>query len=285
MKFLEISLEVDGESAEAVASLFSRFGQGGAVTETRPDSPKATVKVYIPQGEDGRMQELQEALWHLGQIRPLPAPQIRELGEEDWAQAWKVHYRLQRIGKITILPTWQKLPAVRDGVIRLDPGMAFGTGLHPTTRLSLLALQNHLRPGDKVLDMGTGSGILAIASAKLGAKLVLALDLDPVAVRVAQENVEANRQARRVRVQEGSLHSLAQEATFDLILVNIFADTIRQMLESGLVDHLKPRGWIIASGIVHGQEKELIALLKERGCRRIQERKRGYWLTLIAQKA
>ncbi|MBI2845501.1 MAG: 50S ribosomal protein L11 methyltransferase [Chloroflexi bacterium] len=283
MDWLEISLEVEPEAGEAISQLFNRFGQGGAVIEERPDRATITVKAFIPPDNGQRLTQLQEALWHLGQIQPLPPARIRELRAEDWSQAWKVHYRPQKIGRLAIVPSWQQPP---DGklVIRLDPGMAFGTGLHPTTRLSLLALQQHLRPGDEVLDMGTGSGILAIAAAKLGAKRVLALDLDPVAVKVARENLLDNNVQDVVNVAEGSLPTLADNDQFHLILVNILADTIRQMLGDGLANHLRSEGWIIASGIIRGQEQELTSILKVKGFHRIRERKRGDWLALIAQK-
>ena len=161
-----------------------------------PPPSTVIVKTYLPlDGTAGEAQRrLEEGLWHLGQIYPIPDPVIRELAEEDWAEAWKQQYHLLRVGRrIVIVPAWEAYaPAPGEVVIRLEPGMAFGTGLHPTTRLCLEALEAHLAPGCTVLDVGTGSGVLAIAAAKLGARSVLALDADPVAVSVARENVALN---------------------------------------------------------------------------------------------
>jgi len=267
LNWLEISLRVDEESAEAISELFNQYGEGGAVVEVSPDDPLVTVKTFVPS-PDERLKPLYEALWHLGQIRPLPEPQVRELKEEEWAETWKAHYEPQHIGRsLVVSPSWQRyLPSDGEVVITLDPGMAFGTGLHPTTRMCLEALEEHLSCGARVLDVGTGSGILAIAAAKLGASAVLALDTDPLAVKIAKENVLANGVGRTVKVKEGSLE-MAKGSLFDLIVVNILARTIAGLIEKGLLDHLKPEGLLIAAGIMASEEEEVRKTFREGGSR------------------
>jgi len=284
VNWLEISLRVDEESAEAISELFNQYGEGGAVVEVSPDDLLVTVKTFVPS-PDERLKPLYEALWHLGQIRPLPEPQVRELKEEEWAEAWKAHYEPQHIGRrLVVSPSWQRyLPSDGEVVITLDPGMAFGTGLHPTTRMCLEALEEHISRGARVLDLGTGSGILAIAAAKLGASAVLALDTDPLAVRIAKENVLANGVRKTVEVKEGSLE-MAKGALFDLIVVNILARTITDLIEKGLLDHLKPEGLLIAAGIMATEEEEARNTLREWGLKELSPLQKGDWVTLIGRR-
>lgn len=284
MNWLEISLRVDEESAEAVSELFNQYGEGGAVAEVSPDDPLVTVKTFVPS-QDERLKPLYEALWHLGQIRPLPEPRVREVKEEEWAEAWKAHYEPQHIGRrLVVSPSWQRYaPSDGEVVITLDPGMAFGTGLHPTTRMCLEALEEHLSYGAKVLDLGTGSGILAIAAAKLGARTVLALDTDPLAVKIAKENVLANGVRRTVKVREGSLE-MAKGFLFDLIVVNILARTIADLIEKGLLDHLKPEGLLIAAGIMASEEEEARNTFREWRLKELSPLQKGDWVTLIGRR-
>lgn len=281
MNWLEISLRVDEESAEAISELFNQYGEGGAVVEAWPDDLLVTVKTFVPS-PDERLTPLYEALWHLGQIRPLPQPQVRELKEEEWAEAWKAHYEPQHIGRrLVVSLSWQAYaPSEGEVVISLEPGMAFGTGLHPTTRMCLEALEEHLSRGAKVLDVGTGSGILAIAAAKLGAERVLALDTDPLAVRIAKDNVLANGVGKTVRVKEGSLE-MAKGSLFDLIVVNILTRTIAELMEKGLLDHLKPKGLLIAAGIMAPEEEEARNIFGEGGLKELSPLQKGDWVTLI----
>src|SRR5512136_182925 len=209
MEWLEIAVDCSPEHAEAVADVLARYAPGGVAiqqnaldlngAEWRPDGPLepvASVRAYltVEPGLEEKRRQVEEALWHLRQIAPIPEPQFRIIAEEQWANAWKEHFHVTRIGRrFVIKPSWREYVAqAGDIVLELDPGMAFGTGLHPTTQMCLLALESHLRPGDQVLDLGTGSGILAIAAAKLGAAVCLAMDIDPVAVEVARANVAMN---------------------------------------------------------------------------------------------
>jgi len=291
--WLEASVQVDGEAAEAVSEVFNRYGRGGAVLSTdfdddgrrlSPGSTAAvTVKTYLLLDEKGRetRRRIEEALWHLSQIYPLPPPEFRELTEDDWANAWKKHFHVLRVGqRIVIKPSWQEhQPRPDEVVIELDPGMAFGTGLHPTTRMCLRALEEHLKPGAKVLDLGTGSGILAIAAAKLGAGSVLALDNDPLAVRAAQANVQSNGVQDTVTVEPGSLDKATGE--FELVLVNILARVIIELADQGLVDRVRPTGLMIAAGIIEEQEAEVTAALREHGLEIVERRQEKDWVTLI----
>ena len=148
----------------------------------------------VEPGLDEKRRQVEEALWHLRQIASIPEPQFRTVVEEEWANAWKEHFHVTRIGqRLVVKPSWREYtPQADDIVLELDPGMAFGTGLHPTTQMCLLALEKYVRGGERVLDLGTGSGILAIAAVKLGAAACLATDIDPVAVEAARANVAAN---------------------------------------------------------------------------------------------
>ncbi|MCL4255836.1 MAG: 50S ribosomal protein L11 methyltransferase, partial [Anaerolineae bacterium] len=198
-KWIEIRLNVDGEAAEAVVELLSRYGHQGVSVEQDgimpemyddgavPPAERLIVRAYLPDDDraPSAKEQLEWGLKMLNMMYPMPTPEYIMVDEEDWANAWKAHYQPIRLGKrILIRPLWIDLqPEPNDIHIALDPGMAFGTGTHPTTQLCLEALEDTVTNGIKALDLGSGSGILAIAAAKLGAVDVLALDNDPVAVK------------------------------------------------------------------------------------------------------
>ena len=310
LNWLEFSVSTDREAAEAVVELFNRYGQGRAVVETPVDCfeyeledrlpPTVVVKTYLPaQGSEQARRHLEEGLWHLGRILPIPPPTVRELAEADWAKAWKQHYHRLRVGQRTVIvPAWEEYtPAPGEVVIRLEPGQAFGTGLHPTTRLCLAALETHLTPGDAVLDVGTGSGVLAIAAAKLGARSVLALDADPLAVTAAAENAARNGVGGTVVVRHGSLPGgedvphrfradgdldLLDSGHFDLILVNILAPVIRGMAPA-LAARLGPGGHLIASGLIESQEEDVTRALQAQGLKVIARSREEDWVALVAR--
>jgi ribosomal protein L11 methyltransferase len=313
MDWLEISVTTDAEAAEAVAELFNRYVRGGAVVETPLDcfeyelptapAPEAViVRGYLPLdgSADGARRRLEEGLWHLAQIYPLPEPALRQVGEDDWATTWKAQYHRLRVGqRLVIVPAWEEYdPAPGEIVIRLEPGMAFGTGLHPTTRLCLEALESHLEPGQSVLDVGTGSGVLAIAAARLGAGSVLALDADPVAVAVAEENVASNGVAGEVVVRHGSLpggdavpwHFLVDEAplalwtegAYDLLLVNILAPVFVG-LAPALAARLAPGGTLIAAGLIDTQEADVVSALQAQEFHVVERVQEKDWVALVAR--
>lgn len=305
MQWLEVTLTVDGEAAEAVADVLTRFApQGVAMEATRletsldSDETRAVgdvlVRAYLPVDAalDARRAELEQALWHMGQLLPLPAPTFRPVADTDWAEAWKSNFRPLRLGRrLMIVPAWLE-PALEPGVaaIRLDPGMAFGTGTHPTTQLCLLAIERHLAPGAPMLDLGTGSGILAIAAARLGSGPVLALDVDPEAVRVAGENVIANGVAGQVRVVAGSLAEVLagqygpEWRGAPLVVANILARMIITLLEVGLAQIVAPGGLLVVSGILDTQAFEVTAALKIAGLTIVAQEQIDDWVALIARK-
>jgi ribosomal protein L11 methyltransferase len=262
VNWLEVSVCAGSEAAEAIAEVLARYAPRGVAIEAGPegvDVGLVRVCAYLPA--DDRLpqvrRKVEEGLWHLGQILPIPEPTFRPVAEMDWAEAWKEHLRVLPIGRrIVVRPSWLPYTAQSDEVvIELDPGMAFGTGLHPTTQLCLLALEEIVQPGMRLLDIGTGSGILAIAGAKLGAGSVLALDNDPLAVTVARQNVRLNGVADRIQVTQGSMAQT--EGSFDLILVNILAKVIVEMIQKGLGERLSPEGVLVVSGLIAGQEVEV----------------------------
>jgi len=305
MNWLEVTLTVNGEAAEAVADVLTRFApEGVAIEATRldlsPDTDLARpigdllVRAYLPadDGLDARRAELEQALWHLGQLLPLPAPLYRPVAESDWAESWKANFQPLRIGRrLMIIPAWLD-PALEpdDIAIRLDPGMAFGTGTHPTTQLCLQAIERHLRPGQPMLDLGTGSGILAIAAARLGASAVLALDVDDEAVRVARENTLANGVAGQVRVAAGSLADVLVGQFGDewkgapLVVANILARVIVKLLGEGLGETVAPGGLLVVSGILDSQAFEVIAALRAAGLQIAAQEHIEEWVAIIARK-
>ncbi len=288
MQWLEVSVAVDAEVAEAVADVLNRFAPNGVALELQSANITATgenviVKAYLSLGPDAlRVQrQIEEALWHLGQISPVPAPKYSTISESDWADLWKEHYHPLQIGRrIVVKPSWREFEATPDNVIiELDPGMAFGTGLHPTTQMCLMVLEETVQPGMHVLDLGTGSGILAIAAAKLGASAVLGLDTDPVAVAAAQENVQRNGVDDRVTVAQGSLDRAT--ASYDLVVVNILAKVIIALAREGLSTRIRPGGRWAVAGIIEPQVGEVVAALESAGLEVKRQHQIADWIALI----
>jgi ribosomal protein L11 methyltransferase len=246
-----------------------------------------TVRGYLPRNREGarRRRQLEEALWHLGTIWPIPSPTVREVHEEDWANAWKEHFFAHRVGeRLVIKPSWREFEAGPDDlVIKLDPGMAFGTGLHPTTKLCLVLLETLVRGGEQVLDVGTGSGILSLAAARLGATAVHAVDLDEVAVDAAQANVAVNELEAIVSVGKGSAGDAPAGATYDLVVANIIARVIVDLAVE-LAARVRPGGHLIASGILEVRAGEVAAALAAAGLELVDHRSEADWQALVCRK-
>ena len=306
MKLIEIGVETDGEAAEAISAVFNRYSQHGTVIEevwTKPSAPPVIrVKTFLSVEQSCAVARIEEALWYLGRLYPIPAPSVRYLAEADWAEAWKSGYRTLRIGRrIVIKPSWQSYAATPDQlVIELDPGLAFGTGLHPSTQLMLEALERHVEPGDRVLDVGTGSGILAVAAVKLGAGHVVALDVDGLALEVARENVARNGVQDRISLERASLAPLpvsgdlhtpppvfdargTWNGTFDLLLMNILADVIARSAEP-IAACLAEGGRFVVSGIIQPQEEHVRQALLAAGLNVAKRRGKKDWVALIGRK-
>jgi ribosomal protein L11 methyltransferase len=291
MKWLQVSVQVDAEVAEAVADVFNRYAPGGVAIEVQGEDRSltqgvVTVFAYLLIGPDtpNVRTRLEEAMWHLGQITPIPAPTFVPVAEEDWSDAWRKHFYPLRVGQhIVIKPTWREFEANSgDIIIEIDPGMAFGTGLHPTTQMCLEILEEMVQPGMRVLDLGTGSGILALIAAKLGARSVLALDTDPVAVAAAGENVRRNRVATAVTVGRGSLDQAT--GTYDLVVVNILAKVILALADEGLAERVRPGGLWVTAGLIESQVADVVATLEANGLPVTARRQIADWVTLVGQK-
>jgi ribosomal protein L11 methyltransferase len=296
VRWLEVSLTVESELAEPIADLLSRLTPGGAAIEAatviddgkegQPSGPYV-VRGYLPVDDSlpEKRRRLEEGLWHLSRIRPLPDPVYRDIEEQDWAEAWKEHYRPIPIGRrLLIQPAWLSPPAGQRIPLVLDPGMAFGTGAHPSTQLVLAILEDVLRPGQTVLDLGCGSGILSVAAARLGAASTLALDIDPQAVHIARENIRRNGVAATVDVERGSLEALQHRTPpfqADVILANILAPTLEQLITDGLGEVLAPAGRLVLSGILEHQTESLATHAARFGLDRVEVRAIADWRALV----
>lgn len=311
----EVSVHTSHEAMEAVANILHEAGASGVVIEDALDLKEAVwqhhateeeylveldpndypedgivVKAYFPVnaflGEtvDGIRAALSQ-LPPLGIDLGKGSVTLTEVHEEDWAHAWKKYYKPVRVSqRITIAPTWEAyMPqAEEEQVIRLDPGMAFGTGTHPTTILCIRALEKYLQPGMVVIDVGCGSGVLSIASVKLGAEKVLALDIDELAVKVCQENVEINRMGERITVRRNNLlDGINLEA--DLIVANILAEVIVRFIDQAH-QRLKPGGFFLVSGIIPAKQTMVEERLRSQGFTIVETVNLEDWLAIVAQK-
>jgi ribosomal protein L11 methyltransferase len=271
MKWVEFSVVIPPEQIEKISSILGLYGHGGSVIEELVSEKSHelyyTVKIYVPNNL--KLNNIREEIIEKFLENGFPPPtHLREnlLKSEDWFDSLKKHFGIMDIGeRFIIKPSWiyQPLPASTRIIIELDPGAAFGTGLHPTTRLCLTRLEKYLKPGMSILDLGTGSGILAIAAAKLGASFVLGLDIDPVAAKVARSNVKSNNVEANILIKRGSLSIRNQrnyKQYFDIALANITAATINDLSES-FFKILKPEGRLIVSGIqIQALDEVLIRL-------------------------
>lgn len=301
MRWLELSVTADVEAVEAVSEILGRVATGTAVHPTSllrdpndelaaaPD-PTAPMRVvaHVADGPDApaQVETTERALWHLQAfgLRPVGELHIRAVDDAEWSERWKEHYTVQRIGRVAIVPSWaDHTPADGEATVLLDPGMAFGTGLHPTTRGCLELLQEVNPMPLRALDVGCGSGVLALAALRLGAESIVACDTDPGAVTATRDNAARNGLAERVDVAQGSLHEAPAER-FELILANLVAAVLVE-LAPRLAAHLAPGGALLASGIIEPRAGEVIGAMAAAGLAVVTRRDDGEWVSLALRLA
>lgn len=312
MKWAEIVIVTSRESVEAVTGILYTAGVGGVVIEdpaelerdwrVRDDvvyelSPAdypdqgVRIKAYLPYEEDfsSQIRQLQQSIQKLRHYGLDLGPNILkwvEVREEDWANSWKKYFKpISITPRLTIKPVWEEYQPQKDSaeiVIELDPGMAFGTGTHETTRMCLQALETYLTQGDRVIDVGCGSGILSIAAAKLGASQVLALDIDDVALRASQENTRLNRLEDRVVIKKNELLEGIQQPA-ELIVANLLTELILRLIPQ-TTQCLVDGGILIASGILKEKAEQVTQQLMSQGLQPLSQLTEGDWACLIAQR-
>jgi ribosomal protein L11 methyltransferase len=303
MNWLEISLTVDGELAESVADVLARFAPNGVMTEqgvrfvNDEDEGTATgpitVRAYLEvndQLEETR-QKIEESLYYLGMITPVPTPTYKQIADQNWMEAWKQHYKPILIGEgLLILPAWLESPDPKRIPIKIDPGMAFGTGTHPTTQLCLELMEISTRhsPLSTVIDVGCGSGILSIAALKLGASKVLGVDIDIESVKNSRENADVNEVGEELLLGQGSvMEVLAGQFAFKsapLVVANILAPVLIRLFDAGLADLIEPNGEIILSGILDHQGESVIEAGQAKGLKRGEVRQMKDWVAISMKK-
>jgi ribosomal protein L11 methyltransferase len=303
LRYLEVAIRCRREAADAVANRLGELSGGGyavddpldiiqnrdswEITDLVPGDPAwVTVKAWF--SEEGDVEHvrftLEEGLEEirglgLGQIDP---PAYSWVQEEDWANAWKQYFKPTRVGEhFMIIPSWEPYELQEGDVpLYLDPGMAFGTGTHPTTSLCLRKLEQVVKPGHRVLDVGTGSGILAIGSARLGAEQVVAIDIDPVAVKVAKENAERN--GVRLDIRTGTIDQVEAEE-YDVVIANIIASIIIDILPD-VATRMKKGGKFLASGIIAEKKQSVLDAMTGTWLLPTEVREEGGWVAILATK-
>jgi ribosomal protein L11 methyltransferase len=298
----ELAIDVHAEAVEPVSALLASYGYNDGVAIDEPyvqdgdgdnlqiDVEKAfTIHTWVADSDyrPEIVEEIRAALWHLGMMRPIGELRVSTLAEEDWANAWKEHFKVHRIGeRVVVRPPWiAHEPQGDEVVVELDPGMAFGTGLHPSTRLSTLGVEQVVSQGERVLDVGTGSGILAIAALKLGASHVDAVDVETVAVRATMENAARNGVADRVDVRHGSV-GLCEPfpGEYDVVLANIIARILIELAD-GIVTSTRPGGSMVLAGIITEREADVVSAFAERGAIVITRRQEDDWVSLVLKRS
>jgi ribosomal protein L11 methyltransferase len=302
--WLEVSLIVDGELAEAVAEVLARYAPNGVVIESTavtagPDDSEGhaigplRVSAYLPvvANLEEQRRKIDESLWYLGKIRPLPPASYQFVEETNWAEAWKKHYKPIAIGRrLEIVPAWLENPNPERIAIHIDPGMAFGTGTHPTTQLCLEFVEGFYTGNTNIdryaIDVGCGSGILSIAALKLGAPFALGIDIDREAIKASRENAVLNQVEDRLELAVGSLSDLSKGAfslqQAGLVLANILAPVLISLLDEGLGECVKTGGWLVLSGILEEQASEVETALSRNNLALVDKKQIGDWVAIAA---
>ena len=306
MDWIEITISTNTEGADIVSEALLRQGAVGTQIIDRadvpdPSKPNGFWELIDPKMIDEMPEDVQVKAWFESVealrglencLKALPELTGMDLGtlavsqqgvqEQDWSECWKQYYKPFRAGKhLVIKPSWENWKAAPgDLIIELDPGMAFGTGTHETTAMCVEMIEKHYH-GGKVLDVGTGSGILAIAAARLGADSVLGVDIDPMAVRVAQENVEKNGLSREIDIRQGDLVAGLDNVQCEFAVANILADVIA-LLAAPLKAHLTANATFVCSGILKEREQDVVDVLTRNGYQLFDRMQKGDWVALAA---
>lgn len=280
MKWAQVTITTSQEASDAVANyLFERDATGIEIKDTVfSNSPSVTLISYFPTDDliGEQVQDLRDFLASLTQVGIDTHPAkvtLRSIEEDNWSEQWRSAFPPQKIGdRLVIAPTWDDIvPEPSEILIRLDPGMAFGTGQHATTQLALELLETTIKDSDVVADIGTGSGILGIAAAKLGAKRVDAVDLDVTTIPIAQNNIQLNEVESVIRLYQGDGLNVLEKQKYPLIVANILTKVILPMIPHCL-ESLEPAGRLILSGILAQEASQVEAQLNENGFRLLEVR-------------
>ncbi|MEN6371323.1 MAG: 50S ribosomal protein L11 methyltransferase [Armatimonadota bacterium] len=302
MRWAEIEVVVTEEAADLVANILIEEGCGGAaikgpsvrasgpyeLSDHLPTEGPTVLTAYLPVDDrlEGKLENICDrvrALPETGVDIGLGEINVKRVDEADWATAWKSFFKAVEIGKVLIKPSWEDVETKPEQVVvEIDPGMAFGTGNHPTTQLCMLALQKYIKGGERVLDVGTGSGVLAIAAAKLGASEVYSTENDPVAVGAAVENVRRNGVNNKVQVELSESPSSAP-GPFDLVVANITATIILGMAED-IANAAKPGGLLITSGLIESRSDEVAGRFMELGFEMVEKGVDDEWVIFVMRK-
>lgn len=306
MNWAEIQIKTTNELEDVVTDILYDVGATGLAIEDPRDilelvqseidwdfidpdlikveSNQIIIKAYFAENKELEyiIQKIKERIKHHPMLKEKNHITISSVDEKNWAESWKKYYKPTKIGKnILIKPSWEEAEVGKDTIlVELDPGMAFGTGTHETTMMCSEALENHVKPGDLVYDIGCGSGILSIVAAKLGAKKVIGVDLDPVCVRVSSENIKINNVEDIVDIKRGDLLEVI-EGNANVIVSNIIAEIIAKMVPS-IKDYLKDQGVFIASGIIIEKIPLVENALLENNFRILDIVKKNEWACIIA---
>ena len=301
ISWLEVSLSCDGELAEAISEVLARYVTQGVVVETgvKYDAteefaqPYGPVKVYgyleYDESVDAKKKQIEEALWHLSLIQPIPEPSFKKIENHNWMESWKAFYKSILIGqKLLILPAWLENPNPERLAIMIDPSMAFGTGTHPTTQICLALAEKVIKPDDDVIDVGCGSGILSIAAVKLGAKKVVAVDIDKESINATKKNGQANQVLDSIETGIGSVSEILAGSfsikNAPVVMANILAPIIIRLFSEGLSELVQEEGTLILSGILDHQVKDVRDTAESNGFRFVEEQLVNDWVGMIFTK-
>lgn len=300
--WLEASMICSGELAEAVAEVFSRFSPDGVVMNSvthydalgHEEIPTGDMQVvaYFPQDEqtEAIRRQLEESIWHMSQIAPLGSIEYKLIVDQNWMEAWKANYKPLKIGRnLIVLPAWVD-PALAENRIPIiiSPDMAFGTGTHPSTQLCMLALEKYGVKEMDVIDIGTGSGILSIEAAKLGANRILGVDNDPEAIPSAINNAALNGVADKIIFEVGT-HTDVLSRKDGLnqsprVIANILSPILANMLSTGLADLVAPSGLLFLGGVLEHQAQALADLARSLGLSLRETLHQEDWVVLVLHK-